>query len=113
MLFNAVFVFLKEGDCGVPLFEVSYWISIDDFAEVVNALKFLQLFVQRFKLTVVGNVHQFLELLKFPIFTFTLICRPFRLTPTVFLIDKSWKTFSHFRRTSRYWWFTDGNVWLA
>ena len=60
MLFTVVVV-LQQSNCGVSLFEVCYWIAVDDFAELIYALQFLKLVVERFELTLVSYVHQFVE----------------------------------------------------
>lgn len=83
MLF-AIFFVLHERDCGVTLFEVGYWIAIDDFAQLVDALEFLELVVQRFELALVSYVHQLVELLKVRSFLFIFFSWPFNLASTTF-----------------------------
>jgi hypothetical protein len=80
----AIVVFFQESDCSVTLFEVGYWIAIDDFAQLVDALEFLELVVQRFELALVSYVHQLVELLKVRSFLFVFFAWPFRLASTTF-----------------------------
>ena len=83
MLF-AIVVFFQESDCSVTLFEVGYWIAIDDFAQLVDALELLELVVQRFELALVSYVHQLVELLEVRSFLFVFFAWPFRLASTTF-----------------------------
>jgi hypothetical protein len=80
----AIVVFFQESDCSVTLFEVGYWIAIDDFAQLVDALELLELVVQRFELALVSYVHQLVELLKVRSFLFVFFAWPFRLASTTF-----------------------------
>jgi hypothetical protein len=80
----AIVVFFQERDCSFTLFEVGYWIAIDDFAQLVDALELLELVVQRFELALVSYVHQLVELLKVRSFLFVFFAWPFRLAFTTF-----------------------------